>query len=254
MIGRFFGTIVISVLLGIFLGSLAYHLSTFLNPPQTSLLQTQPDQSILLTDEQPLAQSPEPYLSDSIKSESIPLPPVERTQPTPEPTPLPSVTEEPTPTPSAIPSPSPTDEPTSLATPSSSPALTQTGLKAGVLFDLINQHRSKLGLPSFEKEDKICALAQSRAPQLEAEFASGRLHSGFYNKHLPYRASENVIQMKTEEQALNWWLHSPVHRAAIEGDYQYSCISCSGSSCSEVFTSFSPKSGLKSVETASKIQ
>lgn len=116
-------------------------------------------------------------------------------------------------------------------------------LDSNLLFDLINSHRSQLNLPPFQKEDRICQIAEGRAPQLEHEiFGGGGMHSGFRALNLPYWATENMIHQPNEQAALNWWLNSPIHRRAIEGDYTYSCGACQGNNCAQIFTNFTPKS------------
>lgn len=116
------------------------------------------------------------------------------------------------------------------------------GLSADVLFSLVNTHRQTRKLPPFQKQDAICSLATSRAPEIAAEIAEGRMHQGMYARKLPYWNTENIILMNSETAALNWWLNSPIHRKAIENNYTYSCVACSGNTCTQEFTNFTPKS------------
>ncbi len=163
---------------------------------------------------------------------------------TPTPTPAPSDT----PTPqssiisqeiSAIPVDTSVDT-TTIATPAAQPQT--SSLNAEILFSLVNQHRTSIGLPNFEKDERICQVAASRAPELYNEiWVTHTMHAGFYARNLPYWATENIISMTTEQSALNWWLNSPIHRQAIEGNYKYSCVACYSNNCSEIFTNFEPK-------------
>lgn len=115
-------------------------------------------------------------------------------------------------------------------------------LNANVLLDLVNKHREELNLSPFQKDEKICQIAKSRAPELHNEiFVNGPMHKGLRALSLPYRAIENIIYIKSEQEALNWWLNSYVHKKTIEGNYKYSCLSCLGQACSEIFTNFVPK-------------
>jgi len=114
-------------------------------------------------------------------------------------------------------------------------------LNADFIFSLVNKHRLDIGLPVFQKDDRICHIAQVRAPQISNEILTRTMHNGFFALNLPYFATENIIAIQTEQEAVNWWLHSPVHRHAIENDYVYSCVACSGKSCSEIFTNFEAK-------------
>ncbi len=120
-------------------------------------------------------------------------------------------------------------------------------LNADVIFNLVNQLREQAGLPAFEKEPKLCELAQARGPELYGEiFVTRSMHSGLYNRNLPYWVVENIIYSNSEQQAVNWWLGSPIHRASIYKNYKYSCTACVGNSCSELFTNYEPKNPLAS--------
>lgn len=115
-------------------------------------------------------------------------------------------------------------------------------LDEDLIFKLVNKHRTDIGLKPFVKDERVCTLARSRGPQLYKEImVTGTMHAGFYDRDLNYWATENLIYMNTETQALDWWLNSPVHRHAIEGDYKYSCVACYGHSCSQIFTNFQSK-------------
>ncbi len=115
-------------------------------------------------------------------------------------------------------------------------------LNADLLFEMANNHRVKIGLSPFEKDDRICKIAQDRGPALQNEiFGSGRMHSGFYALNLPYWATENIAGYNTEEQTFGFWVTDRIHKEAIEGDYKYSCVACYGNFCSQIFTNFAPK-------------
>lgn len=119
------------------------------------------------------------------------------------------------------------------------------GLSADTIFSMVNQIRSQYGLAPLEQDSRICQLTQERAPELQAEiYVTGAMHAGFQRrqKDFPYWATENMISQQTEEQAVNWWMNSPVHRSAILGNYTHSCVSCSGNNCAMIFTNFTPKS------------
>lgn len=115
-------------------------------------------------------------------------------------------------------------------------------LNADVLFSLMNTQRATLSLPPFQKNDQLCSVATSRAPEAATEiFSGGRMHAGFWSRNLPYFATENMIYQQTEQAALNWWLNSPIHRSAVDGNYTNSCVACSGKVCVAIFTSFVPR-------------
>ena len=135
-------------------------------------------------------------------------------------------------------------QPETISTPTPLPdnQLSQiANLDSDKIFDLINQFRVSFGLTPFEREEGVCQLAQIRSTELSGELASRTLHSGLYNRNLPYWIWENAKVGSNEEETVAWWLASPVHHQSIVGDYKYSCVKCTGNTCSELFTSFVPK-------------
>lgn len=110
------------------------------------------------------------------------------------------------------------------------------------LFTLANQHRAKIGLPALEKEERICQMVAQRAPQVYDEvFKEGPMHKGFKALNLPYWATENIAAYDSIDKNFDFWLRDDIHRKAIESAAKYSCVACSGTYCSQIFTSFIPK-------------
>ncbi len=149
------------------------------------------------------------------------------------PTPTPLPTKKDTPTPTSAPLTPPPAAPQSTANPG--------GLDADKLFSMSNDYRAARGLPALQKNDQVCSLAASRAPEIAGEVASGALHSGLAARALPYWNTENIISMGSEEAAFNWWINDPIHHQAIVGNFTYSCVSCVGNNCAQEFTNFQPK-------------
>lgn len=121
---------------------------------------------------------------------------------------------------------------------------TTGGLSPEVIFSMVNQIRVNAGLAPFEKDDRLCALANERAPELYNEiYVNGNMHAGLARRQssIPYWVTENMISQQTEQQAVNWWMNSPVHRSAIMGSYTHACVSCSGNNCAMLFSSFVSK-------------
>lgn len=148
-------------------------------------------------------------------------------------TPL-QTTSTPTPLPTAIPTPTPQLQViTSLSNPG--------GLNADILFSMVNSYRVSKGLPEFQKDERTCSLAASRAPEVEDEIMNGTMHNGLRNRNLNYWNTENIISMRNETEAFNWWINDQIHKDAIESKNMYSCVACSGNSCAEEFTSYQPK-------------
>ncbi len=135
--------------------------------------------------------------------------------------------------------PAATEIPTMTVTPTPAVA-TAHQLDAEKLFSLVNQKRTEAGLAPLQKNGAVCEVAQARAPEMQSNVMSGNMHAGFYARKPDYQSTENIIYMQTEEQALNWWLNSPVHRSAIYGSYADSCLVCEGNTCAQIFANVSP--------------
>lgn len=123
------------------------------------------------------------------------------------------------------------------------PADQSQNLNSDLIFDLTNAHRTSIGKPAFQKDAALCELAKTRSTELHGELFEGKgaLHSGLYNRNLPYLVVENAKYGSNEAGTLKWWLNSPVHRASIENNYVYSCVACVGTQCSQLFTSYNPR-------------
>ncbi len=168
-------------------------------------------------------------------------------KPTPTNTPMPTNTPKPTSTPR--PTATPTQKPLPTTTPTLTPFPTALlistpvkGLNATVLFELVNDYRHENGLPSLQKDDTTCSIAQRRAQEVYDEiFVTDNMHAGLTKMKLPYWITENIIYYNSEQGAFNWWIQDYIHRRVILGNYKYSCTACFGYSCSQVFTSYIPK-------------
>lgn len=110
-----------------------------------------------------------------------------------------------------------------------------------VILSIINAIRAQVGLPAFEKNDALCAVAESRASEIPVEVANGRFHSGLHAKNLPYWITENMKYGSDDNGTVQWWMSSPIHHAAIMGHSKYSCGKCVGNACIQLFSSFEPK-------------
>ncbi|RKP07394.1 CAP domain-containing protein [Thamnocephalis sphaerospora] len=97
---------------------------------------------------------------------------------------------------------------------------------------LINKERQKQGLPPLGLDDSLGKAAQIHSQaQADARTMSHQLpgepnfsqrikaQSGYKSWK---RTGENVaFGQKTEEEAMNWWMNSPVHRDNIMGDFTH---------------------------------
>lgn len=160
----------------------------------------------------------------------------------PSPTFSPSVSFPPTGTPTPTYTVSPTASPSSIPIPTLSPAAPVLGLNADTIFTLVNTQRSANGLPSLQKNNTVCSIANQRAPQVYDEiFTTGKLDSGLKAMNLSYWLTENIINDSSEQDAVDWWMADSSHRQVILGNYKYSCVACSGFNCAQIFTSLVPK-------------
>lgn len=136
---------------------------------------------------------------------------------------------------------SPTSAPTVVPTTAVAP-VSDIQLNGDVLFDMVNQYRASLGLSLYEKDEKLCVLAEARANEAYNEiWVTYSMHSGLRNRNLPYRVWENLISQNSESQALTWWQNSYIHNQGLTSDMKYSCCKCNGKSCSLLITSYVPK-------------
>lgn len=198
--------------------------ATILEDPQKIQTNTEEIKKVVI-EEEPIPEA-EPTHTPLIEKEKKPLPKVALATKVPEKVEDSVVKETPPPVESPIPT----------------PRLNQSMSGAETLFQLTNQYRAKLSLPNFEKDEAICKIAELRAPQIYDEvFISGPMHKGFYSLNLPYWATENIAAYQTIDENFNFWITDYIHRKSIEGDYKYSCVACSNTSCSQIFTSFIPK-------------
>ena len=97
---------------------------------------------------------------------------------------------------------------------------------------LINRHRAEMNLPPLSVQAPITAAAEHHS----FDMATGKVpfgHNGFdarmagISKQLKNATSwaENVASgANTAEKVVDMWLHSPVHKENIEGDYNLTGI------------------------------
>ncbi len=136
-------------------------------------------------------------------------------------------------------SPTPIATPTPTPTPINTPPSSQN---FDLIWNMINEHRNKIGLPAFEKDERLCKIAQNRGPQLHNEiFGDGIMHQGMKDLNLPYWNTENIVAYESEQRNFDWWMSDDIHRRAIESNNKYSCGTCFGNACVQEFSSFIPK-------------
>ncbi|MBI2314817.1 hypothetical protein HYU93_02045 [Candidatus Daviesbacteria bacterium] len=91
-------------------------------------------------------------------------------------------------------------------------------------------------------------MTEERAPEIWWEFVKKVPHKGFYEKYSDsvYALAENAAALRTaaddNEKALLLllllWIDSPSHKKQLQANWKYSCVSCSKSACSQIFSNF----------------
>jgi hypothetical protein len=132
----------------------------------------------------------------------------------------------------------PTPMPTSSLTPTPTVAVAQSSDDSEKLFNMINDYRKENSLPAYEKSDRLCKIANERAPAIAGELARGAIHEGFYNGNYGYpNVIENAVAYGNIDQNFYWWKKSSVHRRnMLSSTYKYSCVGCSNGNCVQIFS------------------
>ncbi len=110
------------------------------------------------------------------------------------------------------------------------------------LWTEIEEWRQKEGLSLLKDDAKLCQLADKRVNDIQASYNHDprSIRAFQINDGYPYGISENLAggpyHIGEEEEILTAWLNSPSHRAALEGDWKYSCIRCKNGMCVQLFT------------------
>lgn len=121
--------------------------------------------------------------------------------------------------------------------------LSTAHLNSDKLWSLIEEWRTKEGLPAYIKDQRICDIANNRILEVDKEIKENAPHKGFVDavKDFPIRGgsfSENIVGAGSEEEALDKWLRSASHSAALRKSYTYSCISTKGPYAIQEFANF----------------
>lgn len=112
-----------------------------------------------------------------------------------------------------------------------------TSLEGDHLLEVVNQWRVKIGKKIYKKNNELCNIAEARTKEIQTDFN----HDKFYNHthDFYYEAmQENILagdQYISYKTALDSWLQSASHSAALHKDYQYSCIKCLNNRCVQIF-------------------
>lgn len=123
-------------------------------------------------------------------------------------------------------------------TPTPTPTTSPNG---DVLFDKVNKWRIDNKLKPFTKTDRVCDSAKIRLYEIKSDFS----HNGFISSRFCNSKTEGCIIGEnlakgnmTEDEILEAWLASPLHRENIEFNFVYSCIVTEGNFVVQHFGSF----------------
>lgn len=108
------------------------------------------------------------------------------------------------------------------------------------IFNLVQEYRSKQGLPAMTIDPLLCKYASIRAEEIKTDWS----HNGFLNKVSPqiYKESkyrklgENLAKdFNSDQDMFQGWLNSPLHRENIDYPYTKTCLVCSSHYCAQLF-------------------
>ena len=109
------------------------------------------------------------------------------------------------------------------------------------LFDTIQEWRLREGLPRYQKSDFLCEIAEKRLGDIKQNYS----HDGFRATLEQFckndcTVSENLVHgpLYGEETALNAWLNSASHSAALRENYKFSCVKSDGYYAVHLFGNF----------------
>lgn len=133
--------------------------------------------------------------------------------------------------------------PTSTPEPKQEPTLTPIpfqGLNSDKLWSLIQEWRQSQGLSPYIKDQRLCKIAELRAPEVNAEKIP---HAGFLQRYstYPYVLSENIVYDSISENlAFDKWLNSASHAATLRANYIYSCVATDKDDAVQIFSNLEP--------------
>jgi uncharacterized protein YkwD len=104
------------------------------------------------------------------------------------------------------------------------------------LWTLIQTWREENHFKTYIRNDQLCDIAATRAPEYNIDGNHDKFIARFHD--LSYKISENATGAYDEQDALERWLNSAPHRAALESNWIYSCVKCYQNSCVQIFTNF----------------
>lgn len=187
-------------------------------------------------------------LSGNMVESLVPAPTLTPTSiPTPEPVTTVIVTEStyvfiPTPAP-VLPTAIPTPIPTSTPIPAPTVAVDASSYEDRI-WDVVQNWRTSQGLSAHAKDSRMCRLAELRLPEIKVNWSHDQfMNNAHYAEICPGNncfsaMSENLSNgYYSEQENLNGWLNSPLHKEALQKNYTYSCIKCSDGYCVQEFAS-----------------
>ena len=101
------------------------------------------------------------------------------------------------------------------------------------LWMLVNNWRKSEGRKEYLKSDLLCSFANERKYDLVNDYSHDGFHKRYDNNS--FYVSENIVGASSEQEALDKWLNSASHAAALREPYSHSCIKCQNRYCVQLF-------------------
>ena len=101
------------------------------------------------------------------------------------------------------------------------------------LWVLVNNWRKSEGRKEYKESELLCSFANERKYDLVKDYSHDGFHKRYDNNS--FYISENIVAASSGKEALDKWLNSPAHAAALREPYSHSCIKCQNRYCVQLF-------------------
>jgi hypothetical protein len=96
--------------------------------------------------------------------------------------------------------------------------------------------RTKNNLKPFEKNDKLCIVAEDLAN--DTDIRKITFKDKYYN--YPYRLGQVAIyNADSPDDVLDEWTNTPENLEILKKDWKYSCLVCESRNCAQIFSNLS---------------
>lgn len=106
-------------------------------------------------------------------------------------------------------------------------------IDANQTWELIQSWRTQNNLKPFEKNDKLCKVAETVAYYGNEDKSS--LNDKFWD--YPYKIGQNAsYDSDSPQQILEDWTHSDENKNILSQDWKYSCLVCHNNDCVQIYS------------------